>query len=139
MHEPDAISLAVFDDEPKLCPSPGASGSPPAAPALGIGTRPALAFDVCLLDPETGSFFVLYAAGTPLAHLKPRTVSFPTGNGGPPATSLTLYARASADPQPVPYLTLPCPQGVAGPLTVRFRDPADPQSLVIESDPCRRS
>ncbi len=125
MHDPDVIPLAVFDDEPQ----PRSS-----APANGTDKRPALAFDICLLDPETRTFFVLYTAGTPLAGLKPRTVSFPAGQGGPPVTSLTLYSRAPADPDPVPYLTLPCPRGVAGPLTVRFADPADPRSLVIEEE-----
>ena len=169
MSEADAIVLAVFEDEPKPSPCPAAAGPrpadrprpdpssyPPAGPislvALDSDTRPertasdngtseraALAFDICLFDPETASFLVVYSAGTPLDALKPRTVSIPSLEASPPATSLTLYAWAPAEPHPVPYLTLPCSQGSGGRLTLRFADPADPRSLVIEHEPCHRA
>src|SRR5438876_771353 len=102
MHEPDAIVVAAFDDEPKTSPSPIAPGprppdrprpnssshppadpiklvvvdsdgrSEPTASANGTEERPALAFDICLFDPETASFLVVFSAGTPLGALKPR-------------------------------------------------------------------
>src|SRR5437868_6623277 len=120
MHEGDVIALAAFDDPPEVRPAaapgprpahrprPGPSAQPLAEPIpvmvadSDVGSEPAiitesgrprLAVDIGVPDPTTASFLVVYAAGTPLDALGPRTIAIPTGETGPPITRLTLCAR----------------------------------------------
>jgi hypothetical protein len=107
---------------------------PPARPAAVSVGRPILEYDLGLYDTESTDFLVVYAAGTPLNCLKPRTVSVSAADGGPPVTALTLYARSPADPRPIAYRTLKCPEGFGSQLTLRLVDPADPRSVVVDRE-----
>ncbi len=150
MHQPDAITLAGFDDDPQST-APAAPGCRPATRprpdpsshpqtdsiALvvfdsGMQTDlstnqqaalvlPRLAFDLGFFDPETAAFLVVYPAGTPLDALKPRTVATPALEAGSPITSIVLYARTPGKPDPVPYRTFQFSQDIRGQqLTLRL-------------------
>jgi hypothetical protein len=164
MHDPDAISVAAFDDDPRPLPSsvvaePRPADRPRPDPSTHSGTDPiavvvvdsspeptspaqhpspalpALAFDVCLFDLERASFLVIYSAGTPLSALKPRTVSIPATEADSPVTSIAIHVRSIGDLQPVPCHTFRFPRDVRGErLTLRFADPGDSSSLLIEYD-----
>lgn len=164
MHEHDAIRLAAFDDEPQPLPpysqaAPRPADRPRPDPATHSKTDPlslvivdsdpepcspvqhpspalpTLAFDILLFDPKRDSFLVIYSAGTPLGALRPRTISIPTKEASSPITSLAIHTRSLTDPQPVPYRTFWFPRDVRGKrLTLRFADPADSNSLIIEPD-----
>jgi len=122
----DPVALIVFDSNPE--PEPPAHHHP--APE-----EPALALDICLFDAALASFVRVYSAGTPLSALKPRTMSIPAHECDLPVTSIVLHARAPADAHPVPYLTFQFPEDIRGKrLTLRFADPADPNSLLIDCD-----
>jgi hypothetical protein len=167
MNDQDAVVLAAFEDEarPSALAAPGVRppdrprpvpSSPLSADPIALavadsdetaenGTesattreRPALAFDIGLFDPKTAAFLVLYAAGTPLDALQPRTVSVPSRENGSQVTSLDLYVRASADAHPTPFVAFRFPQDVGGrQLTLRFADPSDPGSVRVECAPDR--
>jgi hypothetical protein len=161
MNEKEAVLLAVFDDEatprsaltpgvrPDDRPRPGPTVQPPRGPiSLALTDsapdpepatlleqdykRATLPFDLGLLDPHTASFLVMYAAGTPLGALKPRTVSIPPATSATPLTELTLYVRSSADAQPVPFHTFRSPEDMRGHLlTLQIKDPANPATWLL--------
>jgi hypothetical protein len=167
MNERDAIELAVFDDEAQpfspVAADPRPAGRPRPDPAsqapvdslalvvvdseansgttADLGTtpkRPTLAFDLGLFDPKTAAFVLVYAAGTPLDALQPRTLSVPPREAGSPITELGVFARTPDEGKTVAVLRLQFPQDVGGQqLTVRLTDPADPCSLWIECGPGR--
>jgi hypothetical protein len=164
MHDFDVIALAAFDDPPEIRPAavpgprpanrprPGPSGQPHAEPITlvvvdsdagsepaiagepGRG-RPKLAVDIGVLDPTTTSFVMVYAAGTSLDALGPRTVAIPMGAPGSPINRLELCVRKPTEPAPARFLTFECPQDIRGrQLTLRFSDPTDLRSLVVQCD-----
>jgi hypothetical protein len=163
----DVIQLAAFDDDPQPLPHPALaearptdrprpdpathpstdpvsivlleSDSEPSSPAHNSSpVSPTLAFDILLWDPKVASFLVIYSAGTPLCALKPRTVSIPAMEADSPITSLAIHTRSITDSQPVPYRTFRFSYDVRGKrLTLRFADPANSSSLIIEQDSCQ--
>jgi hypothetical protein len=133
-HAPtEQMALVVVDSEP---PTESILNGKTAREGQAVREQPTLAFDIGLFDPTAATFLVVYAAGTALTALKPRTVSLPTDETGAPVATITLFARSSRASQPTPFLTLPCPEDVRGrPMTLQFAKAGDPRSLELAGQP----